>query len=108
MSEANERKVYKFLILIVTLYVTAILAPIVLVHKLITIGGFVTSPCIFLFPLSFIFGDIIAEVYGYKIARQVVWSGIASIFIFSASAQYLSKIPSPAFWPYQSQYELLL
>jgi hypothetical protein len=63
--------------------------------------------CIFLFPLSYAIADIIAEVYGYKIARQIVWFALFTGFIFCISVRIVTLIPHPIFWNKQQNYDVV-
>ncbi|MFA6039056.1 MAG: queuosine precursor transporter [Candidatus Peribacteraceae bacterium] len=51
-----------------------------------------------LFPLSYIFGDILTEVYGFKRARRVIWVGFAATAAMSAVFWILSALPGEAQW----------
>lgn len=104
----NFQRKEKFLIPVFATYLTLVLTPIVLVYKIITIFGFTTSCCIYLFPLTYAVCDIIAEVYGYETARQAIWLGVLSNVFFSGAISLLVQVQSPADWAYQAQYELVL
>ena len=88
----------KFLVLLTSLYITAILINLTIGYRFIAIGSFSFAGGIFVFPFSFIIGDIITEIYGYKCARQIVWVGIACQFIFALSIYLIIHMPSPSFW----------
>jgi len=66
----------------------------------ITIGGI---PLAFdagtiLFPISYIFGDILTEVYGYRIGRRVIWTGFACLVITSVSFWLVGRLPGESYW----------
>ena len=74
----------------------------------ISYGSFILPAAIFVFPLSYIFGDVLTEVYGYRWSRRVIWLGFFCnlIFVFFAwTGQYL---PSAPFWEGQAAYESIL
>lgn len=56
------------------------------------------------FPLSYIFGDILTEVYGYARARRVVWMGFAAMVFASAMAAIVVALPPAPQWPHQAAY----
>ena len=58
------------------------------------------------FPISFIFGDILTEVYGYAAARRVIWSGFAAMVFASAMAALIVALPPAPWWPHQAAYEV--
>ena len=51
-----------------------------------------------LFPLSYIFGDILTEVYGYRRSRRVIWVGFASAALMSAVLWLVGRMPGEATW----------
>lgn len=61
-----------------------------------------------LFPLSYIFADILTEVYGYERSRRVIWSGFAGLVLMSFVIWLVGVIPADPDWPFQSSYQDLL
>lgn len=61
-----------------------------------------------LFPISYIFGDILTEVYGYKKARQVIWIGFVSVLMLAVTLMVIQFLPPAADWPNQQAYETIL
>lgn len=57
------------------------------------------------FPISFIFGDILTEVYGYAASRRVIWAGFAGLAFASLMAWMILALPPAPFWNDQSAYE---
>lgn len=108
MNTYSTRSSYKYFPLIFTLYLTAVLAPIVLVHKIIIVFGMTTSACLFIYPLTYSFCDIIAEVYGVKIAQQAVWLAVLANTLFTGLVSSIVRVQSPASWPHQHAYVLVL
>lgn len=51
-----------------------------------------------LFPLSYIFGDILTEVYGYAKSRKVIWTGFAAAILLSATLAVIQRLPGEAAW----------
>jgi uncharacterized integral membrane protein (TIGR00697 family) len=51
-----------------------------------------------LFPISYIFGDVLTEVYGYRYGRRVIWTGFACSVLMSATLWLVSRMPGEAFW----------
>ena len=58
------------------------------------------------FPISYIFGDVLTEVYGYAQARRVIWCGFAALAFASLMAAIIVALPSAPFWTHQSAYEI--
>ncbi|HAM57128.1 MAG TPA: transporter, partial [Candidatus Rokubacteria bacterium] len=57
------------------LFVASLLAANTMAAKLIVLGGLVLSAAIVIFPLSYVLGDVLTEVWGYGAARRVIWLG---------------------------------
>ena len=58
------------------------------------------------FPMSFIFGDILTEVYGYAASRRVIWTGFAGLAFASLMAWMIVALPPAPFWNNQEAYEV--
>lgn len=58
------------------------------------------------FPISYVFGDILTEVYGYARARRVIWAGFAGLGFASFMAAVVVALPPAPFWEHQSAYEV--
>ena len=76
--------------------------------KIVDFGYFTFDGGTLLFPLSYIFGDILTEVYGYKRARGVVWLGFFMALLMSVVFIVVGKLPSASGWNNQSAYDLIL
>lgn len=87
---------------------TFMLSSIVLVHKLVTVGSTITAAGVFLFPATFVIGDVIAEVYGYAVARQLLWGAVVCEFLFALFCYMLIHLKSPPFWHYQQDFNYIL
>lgn len=58
------------------------------------------------FPISYVFGDILTEVYGYARSRRVIWAGFAGLFFASFMAWVVVSLPPAPFWKHQAAYEV--
>jgi len=58
------------------------------------------------FPISYVFGDILTEVYGYARARRVIWAGFAGLAFASFMAAVVVALPPAPFWEHQQAYEV--
>lgn len=85
---------FKYLALLTMLYIVTICASIVLAYRMTTIMHITFSASIFIFPLSYLCNDIITEVYGYAIARQVIWYGVVTMIIFGLLCQIPLLLPT--------------
>ena len=95
-------------VVIAAVFVTCLITANVIAVKVISLGPLILPAAIFVFPLSYIFGDILTEVYGYHQARRVIWLGFACnlVFVFFAwVGQILPPLPE---WPHQAAYDSIL
>jgi uncharacterized integral membrane protein (TIGR00697 family) len=58
--------------------------------------------------LSYIFGDILTEVYGYKQSRKVIWSGFLAIILMALTIMLVGALPAAPEWEYQEAYMVIL
>ncbi|HEX7364198.1 MAG TPA: queuosine precursor transporter [Dehalococcoidia bacterium] len=98
---------YRFVV-VATLFVTCLITANIIIAKQISIGGIVLPAAIIIFPLSYIIGDVLTEVYGYRQARRVIWLGFLCNLI-AVLAIWLGQIlpPAPVF-DAQNAYERIL
>ncbi len=80
----------------------------VLAAKMAQLGPFVFDGGTLLFPLSYIFGDVLTEVYGFRAARKVIWTGFASLLIMSLCIAAVGVLPSQEEWGFQRDFDNIL
>ena len=68
-------RISPLLVVVAAVFVTALITSNIIAVKLVAIVGEVLPAAIILFPLSYIIGDVLTEVYGYSVARRVIWLG---------------------------------
>lgn len=69
-------------------------------------GPYVFGAGVIFFPISYIFGDILTEVYGYARARRVIWAGFGALIFASVMASIVVALPPAPFWKHQAAYEI--
>ena len=69
-------------------------------------GPFVFGAGVLFFPISYVFGDVLTEVYGYAKARKVIWAGFAALLFASIMAAVVVALPPAPFWKNQGAYEV--
>ena len=97
----------RFLV-ISAIFVTSLITANTIAVKIISVGPFLLPAAVIVFPLSYIFGDILTEVYGYRWARRVIWLGFLCNLIFVAFVWLGQLLPSADFWGGQEAYESIL
>lgn len=95
-------------VIITALFVTCLITANIIAVKLIGVGPFILPAAIVVFPLSYIFGDILTEVYGYCWARRVIWLGFFCNLIFVIFAWIGQILPPASFWSGQAAYKVIL
>jgi len=89
-------KSYKYLGLITTLYIAFQLISDVTAGKIVQLGIFTVSATVLYFPITYIFSDILTEVYGYAKARNVVWQALLASIIAGVIYQLVVWLPAAA------------
>jgi uncharacterized integral membrane protein (TIGR00697 family) len=69
-------------------------------------GTLVFGAAVLFFPISYVFGDILTEVYGYARARRVIWAGFGGLAFASFMAYVVVALPPAPFWQNQQAYEI--
>jgi uncharacterized integral membrane protein (TIGR00697 family) len=97
-----------YFVCIVAVFITCLITANITAMKLVSAWGLVMPAAIVIFPLSYIFGDVLTEVYGYRETRWVIWLGFACNLL-AVIAIWLGQIlPAAPFWEGQAAYERIL
>lgn len=95
-------------VVVTALFVTCLITSNIIIAKQINIGGIVLPAAIIIFPLSYIIGDVLTEVYGYQQARRVIWLGFLCNLV-TVVAIWIAKVLPPAqVFEAQGAYERIL
>lgn len=103
----HGRYSYWFL-LVASIFITCLITSNIIAVKLIDIFGLVLPAAILIFPISYIFGDVLTEVYGYRQARRVIWLGFFCNLITVVAIWLGQILPAASFWDGQAAYERIL
>jgi uncharacterized integral membrane protein (TIGR00697 family) len=95
-------------VVIAAIFVTCLITANIIAVKVISLGSVFLPAAIIVFPISYIFGDILTEVYGYRWARRVIWLGFLCNLIFVFFAWVGLKLPPASFWEGQAAYKSIL
>ncbi len=96
------------LLIITVIFVTSLITANVIAVKVVSLGFLILPAAIFVFPLSYIVGDVLTEVYGYRWARKVIWLGFGCNLIFVFFVWVGQLLPPAPFWEGQEAYERIL
>jgi hypothetical protein len=89
---------HRWLPAITAVFVTSLIISNITAVKLISVGPFVLPAAILIFPISYIFGDILTEVYGYARARRVIWIGFGCNLLAVLIIWVSIELPPAPFW----------
>lgn len=96
------------LVIITAIFITCLITANIIAVKIVGIGSVVLPAAIIVFPLSYIFGDILTEVYGYRWMRRIIWLGFLCNLIFVFFAWVGQLLPAAPFWEDQEAYRSIL
>ena len=86
-------QVSPLLLILSALFVTVLLASNLVAVKLVAFGPLQLPAAVIVFPLSYLFGDVLTEVYGYPVARRVIWLGFACNLLFVLLVLLAGSLP---------------
>lgn len=103
-----SRKKKNFLPVISGLFVGILVLSNILAVKMIHLSVFVFDGGTLLFPFSYILGDILAEVYGHKTAKKIIWTGFFMLLFTSVNIYIVSILPAEQEWQLQKAFDDIL
>jgi uncharacterized integral membrane protein (TIGR00697 family) len=101
-------KEYKYFTLITGLFVAVLLISNIASSKIVVLGPFTFDGGTILFPVSYIFGDVLTEVYGYRKSRQVIWIGFGCALLMTIVFAIVGFLPSASDWANQDAFNAIL
>ena len=101
-------KEYRFFTLVTAVFVAVVIISNIASAKWVNLGPFTFDGGTILFPLSYIFGDILTEVYGYRRSRQVIWTGFGCALLMAIVFAIVGALPPAPGWEGQEAYERIL
>lgn len=111
MSAAPQRQ-YRYYEFVMAAFVTVLIcANLIGPAKIVQVelplaGTLIFGAGVLFFPISYVFGDILTEVYGYARARRVIWAGFGGLAFASFMAYVVVALPPAPFWKNQEAYEI--
>jgi uncharacterized integral membrane protein (TIGR00697 family) len=112
MSTATARPNYRYYDLVMAAFVAVLLCsnlvgPAKIAQLDLPLLGAITFGAgVLFFPISYVFGDILTEVYGYARARKVIWAGFAALLFASCMSAIVVALPPAPGWQNQAAYEI--
>ncbi len=109
MHSTREYRYYEFVMaaFVVILVCSNLIGPAKIAQvDLPLVGALTFGAGVLFFPISYVFGDILTEVYGYARSRRVIWAGFAGLAFASFMAWVVVSLPPAPFWKHQQAYEV--
>ena len=108
MSEQRSYRYFEFVMaaFVTVLICSNLIGPAKIAQVEMPWGPLVFGAGVLFFPISYVFGDILTEVYGYARARRVIWAGFAGLAFASVMAAVVVALPPAPFWKHQGAYEI--
>lgn len=97
----------RLLIPITGLFVATLLISNTLDTKIFSVLGTTLPAGIILFPLAYVFGDVLTEVYGFATARRIIWTGFAALLLMLVSYEVARALPPAGFWSNQASFDAI-
>jgi uncharacterized integral membrane protein (TIGR00697 family) len=106
--DSDSRFITPTFLVIASLFVTCLLISNIIAGKLMQVFGFILPAGAILFPITYLFGDVLTEVYGYRRTRLVIWIGFACNLLMAIIFLVVIALPYPSFWQNQNAYATVL
>ena len=103
----HHKQVHNFPSLLLILYAVTVTISITLTNKIIDVEGFYLNGCLVVFPLLYFFGDITAEIFGYRMARKLLWQVLFAGLIFALVVNLTMNLPSADFYNNTHSYKVV-
>jgi hypothetical protein len=104
----EEKKFSHYFVAVAVIFTTCLIVSNIIIVKIITFAGLILPAAIIIFPISYIFSDILTEVYGYSQARRIIWLGFLCNLVAVIAFWIAGNLPAAPFWDAQAAYERIL
>jgi hypothetical protein len=101
-------KISPLYVVLTVLFVACLMIANIVSGRLVQVGSLTLTSAIFLFPITYIFGDILTEVYGFERSRLVIWLAIMANILMSLYFWLIIKVPVPVFFEGGEAYKTVL
>jgi queuosine precursor transporter len=107
MGRASGVKQYRYLDILINIFVVVLIVSNLIAPKFVAVGWFRFSAAQLLFPITYIFGDVFTEVYGYSASRKAIWTGFLASVIMTAFGVFAVWLPPAPEFRNQAAYETI-
>jgi hypothetical protein len=106
-GQSRPAKQYRYLDLLINIFVVVLIVSNLIAPKMVPLGSLRFSAAQLLFPITYIFGDIFTEVYGYSASRRAIWTGFMASIIMTAFGLFAIWLPAAPEFKDQTAYETI-
>jgi queuosine precursor transporter len=103
-QQARDLRTYRHFDLLLAIFIVVLLISNLVGQKICQIGPFVISGAQLLFPITYIFGDVFTEVYGYSASRRAIWIGFLANGLLAVMGLITVWLPPAPGWPNQQAF----
>src|ERR1035438_10476156 len=103
----DETRSYKYLDLLINVFVVVLIVSNLIAQKFTDFGPFTISAAQLLFPITYIFGDVFTEVYGYSASRRAIWTGFMGSAVMTAMGLFAIWLPPSPGFKNQAAFEVI-
>ena len=107
-SRKDQERYSVWFVLVVALFVTTLITANIAAVKVLTLFGIAMDAGTLIFPISYIVGDVLTEVYGYRQARRVIWLGFFCNLVTVGTIALAGVLPGHAEWEVQAAWDRIL
>ncbi|MBW7884065.1 MAG: queuosine precursor transporter [Caldilineaceae bacterium] len=104
----QKAQTWRYYDVAVALFVASLLTANIIAVKLISFGPLILPAGVVIFPVSYILGDILTEVYGFRWARRAIWLGFLGNLVAVIAIRVAGQLPAAVFWQDEAAYETIL
>ena len=101
----TKKQHYSLYDIFAVLFVTTLLVSNIVSVKIVSVGWLTFDAGTVLFPLAYIVGDIITEVYGYRRTRRLIYNGVAALTLMTLTFWVVQLLPADSSWTGQAAFE---
>jgi hypothetical protein len=104
INKTNQKVASPLFLFFAALFITSLLTANIIAVKIISLFGFFVPAGIIIFPISYILGDILTEVYGYENTKKIIWLGFFANLMMVIAIIIAQSLPSAPFWSNQKAF----
>src|SRR5689334_4125158 len=100
---------YRYIIFLAMLFIAVDLAAVSVAYKMVSLNSLfeINSGATFIFPITYALGDVVTEVYGYGMARKLIWLSLGLQIVYAILVNLIIRLPEPGYWDGGQAYSMV-